>query len=134
MTIEVENKQCRQCGFPRAEYELDCFTNVERFNCRMCGHGEVVERTQDGDGKVTSNLAIYEGSGVLYYPSAVHYLSSQEEVLEAEDWLRRKLASGRIYTDSAYLTRWNGEKKAVEFVIGVFREFQGDNSGFPEEL
>jgi hypothetical protein len=140
MTTVTDYKQCRQCGFERADYELDCWTSEESVDCRMCGHSEAVERVEDADGKVTWKHTVTEGSGALFYRAhdggafVARYLSSEEDLLWAEKWLRNEIQAGGVHADSAYLTRWNGEKKAVEFVIGVFHEFQGDNPGVPEQL
>ena len=60
------------------------------------------------------------------------YLSSEEHSLWAEKWLRNEIQAGSVHADSAYLTRWDPEKKAVEFVIGTFPEFQGDNPTVPD--
>lgn len=129
MTIVTEYKQCRQCGFQYADYELDCWTNEESVDCRMCGNGEAVERVEDGDGKVTWKHTVTEGSGAMFYRAhdggafVANYLSSEEDVLKAEAWLCKELVEGGVFAESSYLTRWNGERKAVEFVIGKFCEF-----------
>jgi len=34
------------------------------------------------------------------------------------------LAAGEVDADSAYLTRWNQDKEAVDFVIGAFRDVE----------
>ena len=126
MTTVTDYKQCRQCGFERADYELDCWTSEESVDCRMCSHSEAVERVEDADGKVTWKHTVTEGSGALFYRAhdggafVARYLSSEEDLLWAEKWLRNEIQAGGVHADSAYLTRWNGEKKAVEFVIGVF--------------
>jgi hypothetical protein len=134
MTIVTDYKQCRQCGFERADYELDCSTSEERVDCRKCGHSEAMARVED-DGKVTWKHVVREGSGVLAYDSGhafvARYLYSEEDVLWAEGWLRERLAAGEVDARSAYLTRWNGEKKAVEFVIGSFYESPADDPPAP---
>ena len=70
-------------------------------------------------------------SGVIFYHcvdsiSYVHHpLNSKESVEDAEKWLRRQMAVGKVKANSAYLTRWNEVKEVVEFVIG------SNESSFP---
>jgi hypothetical protein len=67
---------------------------------------------------------VAEGAGVLFYRwkggigYTSSYLATQEEVTEAEQWLREKLAAGQVRPSSAYVSRWNKEANAVEIVIG----------------
>jgi hypothetical protein len=130
MTIMTDYKQCRRCGFERADYELDCSTSEESVDCRICGHREAVERVEDAEGKVTWKHTVTEGSGALFYRShdsvayVARYLSSEEDLQWAEKWLRNEIQAGGVQAESAYLTRWDPEKKAVEFVIGAFQEFK----------
>jgi hypothetical protein len=84
---------------------------------------------QEADGKVSWIQTVTEGAGALGYQLpggafVVRYLSSDEDVREAEQWLRKKLAAGEVDADSAYLTRWNQDKEAVDFVIGAFRDVE----------
>ena len=129
MSTVSDYKQCLQCGFECADCELDCRTNEESLGCRMCGYSVALERVEDGDGKVTWKHTVMEGSGSLFYRPlnscavTIHYLSSEEKVLKAEDWLRKELDAGGVHADSAYLTRWNPETKAVECVIGTIYDF-----------
>jgi hypothetical protein len=51
MTIVTDYKLCRQCGFERADYELDCATSEESVDCRMCCHSAALQRMQEADGK-----------------------------------------------------------------------------------
>jgi hypothetical protein len=52
----------------------------------------------------------------------VRYLGNDEDVREAEQWLRTKLAAGDVDPESAYLTRWNAETCSVESIVGTYHE------------
>ncbi len=96
------------------------------MQCRRCGYCEFVDREIDEEGKRTYQYEINEGAGVLFYRAknavacVLHYLPTQEEVTRAGDGLRKELVTGGVDSESAYLTRWDPEKKVVEFVIGAF--------------
>ncbi len=123
MTIVTDYKPCRRCGFESADYELDCSTSEESVDCRMCGYSEAVERIEDTDGTVKWKHTVTEGSGALFYRAhdggafVARYLSLDDDLHRAESWLRNELQAGGVQANSAYLTRWNVEAQAVEFVI-----------------
>ena len=137
MSTVLDYIQCPQCGFQRVDTEYNCRTYEEIVQCRRCGYCEYVDREIDDEGNVTYKHRIIEGAGVLSFRGkgaiafVSHYLPTQEEVLKAEDWLQTELAAGAVCADSSYLARWNGEKKAVEFVIGKFYDFQVDDPPAP---
>ena len=134
MTLVSDFTKCPQCGFAGADYQFDCDTDEAAIDCRMCGHSEVVERVEDADGKVTWRHTVTEGSGALFYRAhdsgafVARYLSSEEDLLWTEKWLRKELEAGGVHAESAYLTRWNSEAKVVEFVIGSFYEYPSDSN------
>lgn len=121
--------KCKQCGFESAYYDFNCNSNEWDVSCGRCGYYATAERHEDGGGKVTWTYPEDQGFGVLFYhcldslPYVHHPLHSQESVEHAEKWLREKLACGEVDAGSSYLSRWNPETKAVEFVIGTFYEF-----------
>jgi len=129
MSTVMDYQQCPQCKFEQADREYNCRTFEEYLQCRKCGYSESVNREEGSEGKVTYKHKITEGAGVLFYRRkgaiayASCYLAAQEEVAEAEQWLREKLAAGQIRPGSAYLSRWNKETESVEFVIGRLYEF-----------
>ena len=84
MTIVTDYKQCRQCGFERADYELDCSTSEERVDCRKCGHSEAMARVED-DGKVTWKHVVREGSGVLAYDSGHAFVAGPSIMVPSGD-------------------------------------------------
>ena len=129
MSSVLDYQQCPQCKFEQADFEYKCRTFEEYLQCRRCGYSEVVIREGNSEGQVTYKHKINEGAGVLFYrwKDAIGFMSyclaTSEEVTEAEEWLRKKMDAGDVDSDSSYLARWNGAKKAVEFVIGTFYEF-----------
>ncbi|SPE25288.1 hypothetical protein SBA5_490063 [Candidatus Sulfotelmatomonas gaucii] len=129
MSSVLDYRKCPQCKFEQADFEYNCRTFEEYLQCRMCGYCEVVDREIDNEGKVTYKHKINEGAGALFYrwQGAIGYtsyfLSTQEEVTEAEQWLREKLAAGQVRPSSAYVSRWDKETRSVEFVIGRLFEF-----------
>jgi hypothetical protein len=137
MSSVLDYQQCPQCKFEQADFEYKCRTFEEYLQCRRCGYSEVVIREGNSEGQVTYKHKINEGAGVLFYrwKDAIGFLSyclsTPEEVTEAEEWLRKRLEAGDVDSDSSYLARWNGEKKAVEFVIGTFYDFQVDDPPAP---
>ncbi len=128
MSTLMDYIQCPQCGYEQADTEFDCRTTEERTNCRKCGFSEYVDREADSEGKFAFKHQVVEGAGVLFYrwkgaiAYTCHYLAAQEKVIEAEKWLLEKLAAGQMRPGSAYLSRWDKEANAVEFVVGHFSE------------
>ncbi len=127
MTVITDYERCRRCGYERADYEFDCSTSEESIDCGRCGHSAALQRMQEADGKVSWIQSVTEGAGALGYQVpggafVVRYLSSDEDVREAEQWLRKKLAAGDVDRKSAYLTRWNAETRSVESIVGTYRE------------
>lgn len=122
---------CKQCGFEEAYYDFNCNTNEWDVSCGRCGYYAAAKRHEDNDGKVTWTYPEEQGVGVLFYhcvdslPYVHQPLSSKESVEDAEKWLRERIAAGKVEANSGYLTRWNEEKKVVEFVIG------SNESSFP---
>jgi hypothetical protein len=98
------------------------------MHCRRCGYNEFIELEECSDGEVTFRHTVIAGAGVLSYHSKgetgyeIHYLATQAAVTKSADWLRERLASGKVYPGTAYVSRWNGEAKTVEFVVGRFYE------------
>lgn len=128
MPTILDYRQCPQCGYEKADAEFACHTSEERTDCRRCGYRESYEAEWDGENLVGYTHNMKEGAGVLFYRwkgaigYSAYYLATQEEVTEAAKWLRDRLASGETRPSSPYVSRWNPNEGAVEFVIGVFFE------------
>ncbi|MGB8028373.1 MAG: hypothetical protein WCF30_01805 [Terracidiphilus sp.] len=126
MSSVLDYRQCPQCKCEQADCEYNCRTFEEYLQCRKCGYSESVDREEGSEGKETYKPKVVEGAGALFYrwygaiAYTCYYLATQEEVAEAEQWLREKLAAGQVRPSSAYLSRWDKEAKAVKFVIGDF--------------
>lgn len=142
MSTVMDYIQCPQCGYDQADTEYNCRTCEQRTNCRKCGFSKYLDRETDGKGKVTFTHRVCEGAGVLFFrwKGAIgytsHYLATQDEVAEAEQWLRGKLAAGQVRPGSGYLSRWNKETESVEFVIGRLYEFSNydRDDEIPEQM
>lgn len=124
MSSVLDFTRCPQCGYEQADTEFDCRTSEQSTNCRRCGFSEYVEWEKDNEGKFAFKHRVVEGAGVLFYrwkgaiAYTCNYFAKQEDVTEAEQWLREKLAAGQIRPGSAYLSRWNKETQSADFVIG----------------
>jgi hypothetical protein len=133
---------CKQCGFEEAYYDFNCNTNEWDVSCGRCGYYAAAKRHEDNDGKVTWTYPEEQGFGVLFYRGVNdlaychHPLHSKESVEHAEKWLREKVAAGQVRPSSAYLSRWDKEANAVEFVIGHLFEPSGydPNDEVPEQM
>ncbi len=129
MTTVQDCIRCPQCGYDGADTGFDCDTDEEDTRCRKCGYSEDWERKESSDGEVKYEHRITEGAGVLFFRAKgvstheVHYFATQDGVTESAAWLREKLASGAVHPGTAYVSRWNAEARAVEFVIGRFYEY-----------
>ena len=129
MSSVSDHVTCEQCGFESAYHDFNCGSNEWDVSCGKCGYYAAAERHEDSDGKVTWAYPERQGFGVLFYhgvndlPYCHHPLHSKESVEHAEKWLREKLACGEVDADCSYLSVWNPETQAVEFVIGTFYEF-----------
>jgi hypothetical protein len=114
--------KCKQCGFERACYDLDSRTSEESVTCGMCGYYAACEKAVDSEGKIIWSYPAQEGFGAMCYGHdhgfATHLLHSLKSVEDSEKWLRKKLESGEVEASRSYLTCWNPQRKAVEFVIG----------------
>lgn len=120
--------KCTQCGYDEAETEFNCRTSEESVQCRKCGYCESTDAKWEGENLVGYTHQVTQGAGALFFrrKGAIWYtsyfLATQQEVTDAEKWLREKLACGEVRHSSAYVSRWNEEANAVEFLVGRFFE------------
>ncbi|MFI5117164.1 MAG: hypothetical protein ACHP8B_10760 [Terriglobales bacterium] len=131
--------KCPQCGYEKADYEFNCRTSEDVTMCRSCGYYECWDAKYDEDGERCGwKHEISRGAGALWYSGTGRgvfcgrYFNSTKEVLEAERWLRERLEKGEVDAEVCYLTRWNGETKQVEFIIGKFYESTEDDANESE--
>ena len=126
MSSVSDYRECEQCGYDEAYFDLDCRTNETSVSCPMCGFYAACERSVDSEGKITWAYSEQQGFGALFYTHArgkcSEAISSEEELLRAKKWLLKEIAAGGVGSGS-YLTRWNRMRKVVEFVVGD--EFPG---------
>jgi len=118
--------KCPQCGYEEAGYEFDRRSRGEETLCNRCGYRESWEAKREQDGQFLGwKHDISKGFGVLWCRGTGgiafkwHSLHSQEELAEAERWLKEHLADGTVEEDTARLTRWNNESRSVELVLGT---------------
>ncbi|HEX3742216.1 MAG TPA: hypothetical protein VHV29_21135 [Terriglobales bacterium] len=83
------------------------------LNCGRCGHYEHHVPQVDVEGYYCGfTHVVRKGAGVLWFrhsgkpPIYCHYLHTPAEVIEAMDWLRARLITGAIETETAFLTWW----------------------------
>jgi len=123
---------CPQCGYENAEYETSRATEEfiwEHTTCTKCGYTESREPQCDQTGKHCGwKHDVEEGVGAFHYhfvdscAFCVECLHTAAEFAEAKDCLRKGLENGKIDAASSCLTKWNGDTKQVELVIGEFPE------------
>jgi hypothetical protein len=118
--------KCPQCGYEEADYEFNCRTREEETLCNRCGYRESLEAKNHTDGQLLGwKHEICNGFGALWYRSrdgigfACHTLHTAIELAEAERWLKQQLEAGTVDEHTARLTRWNGEARTVELVLGT---------------
>jgi hypothetical protein len=122
--------ECRQCAYQQADYEYYCRIGEDVTICRRCGYHESWTAKRDQEGMPCGwTHEIDRGFGALWYGKkgfggfGNSCLRSAQELAEAEQWLRERLAKGEVEPQNSYLTRWNKETKQVELVIGEFYEW-----------
>jgi hypothetical protein len=124
--------KCKLCGYKEADYLYYCRIAEDRTTCRRCGYHESWTAKRDQEGIPCGWIhEIDHGFGVLFYSPTggggggftTSCLHSDQELANAEQWLRERLAKGEVEPKSSYLTRWNRETKQVELVIGEFYEW-----------
>ena len=129
MSSVLDQIECRQCGYKQADYQYYCRIAEDVTICRHCGYHESWTAKRDQDGMPCGwTHEIDQGFGALWYTKkgssefANSCLRSAQELAEAEQWLRERLAKGEVEPQNSYLTRWNKETKQVELVIGEYSE------------
>ena len=139
MSTVSDQIECPQCGYSEADHEFNCRSCGEVTMCKRCGYYECRDAKYDEDGNPCGwKHEISRGAGALWYRGpgqgvfCGRFFNTVKEVLEAERWLREGLDKGQVDPDVSYLTRWNGDTKQVEFIIGKFYESAEDDANESE--
>lgn len=121
--------RCTQCGEDSVRFHYDGASQYTT-DCGRCGHQERHTLEYDAEGSNCGfTHVVRKGAGVLWFrysgepPIYCHYLHAPAEVMEASDWLRERLRTGAVETETAFLTQWNEPTRQIEVVIGELLDF-----------
>jgi sarcosine oxidase delta subunit len=128
MSYVLDCMKCPQCGYEEADSEFNCRTSEQSVRCRKCGYSESTDAKWEGESLVGYTHQVTQGAGALFYRwkgaigYTAYFLATKQEATDADKWLRERLACGEVRPSSAYVSRWDGEVSAVEFLVGKFFE------------
>lgn len=121
--------KCPQCGHPHALSEFNCRDRSRENIFFRCGYEESDGPVLDADHQVKGwKIESKYGAGAMRHgevpggSSVMYCLHENQEIADAEAWLREQIASKMLAETACYLKRYNEKTEQVEMVVGSFIE------------
>lgn len=119
--FHIEDTNCPRCGFCKALYQYNAFNcEDETIHCFRCGYESYSGMKLDHEGQCIGSE--HRQSSPAGYLVCAHITLelTEDQIEDKAAWLRAEIESGRTNGKDAYLSRWNGETKQAELVVGKY--------------